>query len=193
MSRTLSSTWLATFKQQLACGIGSVTTDQTRTAIIALQIETLLLKCPTILDEDTAESCTLNSGLTLSSIYNRINCGVMLTEAEATWAQANIYIKEKACQVELSISASEDPKDDFEIFATGIHTWAGGVATTDSIAVVGLISTDIVLTTLVARNATETLILSVNDHTNDQIDLTLSANGANGVTKVSYIVLRANA
>jgi hypothetical protein len=75
--------------------------------------------------------------------------------------------------------------------AAGIHAWAGGAATTDSIAVAGLLATDIVLCTLVARAATETLVLAVNDAGNDQIDLTLSANGTDGTTKVCYQVLRA--
>lgn len=79
----------------------------------------------------------------------------------------------------------------FRIVAAGIHTWAGGVATTDSIAVTGLLATDIVLTSLVLRSATQTLVSSVNDEGNDQIDLTLSANGANGGEKIAYAVIRA--
>lgn len=78
-----------------------------------------------------------------------------------------------------------------KVVAAGIHDWAGGTATTDSIAVTGLLATDIVLATLVARAATETLVLAVNDAGNDQIDLTLSANGTNTTTKVCYAVLRA--
>lgn len=76
------------------------------------------------------------------------------------------------------------------IVAAGIHTWAGGAATTDSIAVVGLEAGDVVLATLSARASTETLVLAVNDAANDQIDLTLSANGTDGTTKISYQVLR---
>lgn len=79
----------------------------------------------------------------------------------------------------------------FKVVAAGIHDWAGGAATTGSIAVVGLVATDIVLCTLVARASTETLVMAVNDHANDQIDLTLSANGTNTTTKISYAVLRA--
>ena len=77
------------------------------------------------------------------------------------------------------------------VIAAGVHTWAGGAATTDSIAVVGLETTDVVICTLAARASTETLVLVANDGGNDQIDLTLSANGTNGTTKVSYLVLRA--
>lgn len=76
------------------------------------------------------------------------------------------------------------------IIAAGIHTWAGGAATTDSISVTGLEATDVVLCTLTARAATETLVLAANDAANDQIDLTLSANGTNATTKVNYLVIR---
>lgn len=76
------------------------------------------------------------------------------------------------------------------IYAAGIHTWAGGAATTDSISVSGLLATDIVLVTLVLANSTQYLVKAENDAGNDQIDLTLSANGANGTCKLSYLVLR---
>jgi|GEM_PF-5636579 len=84
-------------------------------------------------------------------------------------------------------------KPNYSIVKSGVHTWAGGAATTDSIAVAGLENGDIILPTLVARASTETLVSAVNDHANDQIDLTLSANGTDGTTKVSYLVLRAAA
>lgn len=79
----------------------------------------------------------------------------------------------------------------FKVVAAGIYVWAGGVATTDSISVPGLLPTDIVLATLVQRSATQQLAVSVNDEANDQIDLTLSAAGANGGEKIAYAVLRA--
>lgn len=78
----------------------------------------------------------------------------------------------------------------FTVLAAGIHAWAGGAATTDSIAVVGLAATDVVQATLVARAATETLVMAANDAGNDQIDLTLSAAGTDTTTKVAYCVLR---
>ena len=76
-------------------------------------------------------------------------------------------------------------------FAFGVHTWAGGSATTDSISVAGLFATDVVVCTLVARSGSEQLVLAEVDADNAQIDLTLSANGTDGTTKVSYLVLRA--
>lgn len=75
------------------------------------------------------------------------------------------------------------------IFAAGTHTWVGGAAT-DSIPVVGLESTDHCLVSLTAQAATELLQKGVNDAANDQIDLTLSAAGTAGTTKVAYIVIR---
>lgn len=77
------------------------------------------------------------------------------------------------------------------VVAAGIHTWAGGAATTDSITVAGLLATDIVIASLVLRSATQTLVTSVNDAAGDQIDLTLSAVGANGGEKIAYAVIRA--
>lgn len=79
------------------------------------------------------------------------------------------------------------------IIATGIHTWAGGSATTDSISVTGLEATDVIHVNLIARASTETLVMAANDAGNDQIDLTLSANGTNGTTKLTYTVIRPTA
>jgi hypothetical protein len=79
----------------------------------------------------------------------------------------------------------------FKVVAAGIHEWGGGVATTDSIPVAGLLATDVVVATLVERNATQTLVLAASDADDEEIDLTLSANGADGLVKISYAVLRA--
>jgi hypothetical protein len=180
--------WLTSFKEKIACGVGSITVDQMRTAIIGFQIENLLERCPTILDGDDA-GCNIATSVTLSSMYERIKCGVMLTEAETLWAQSNILIKVGLCDIQ---TADNDPVDGFEIIADGIHPWAGGSTTADFISVVGLLSTDIVITTLVQRASNEALIVSLNDAANDQIDLTLSHNGTNATTKIAYQVLRAN-
>jgi hypothetical protein len=181
--------WLQEISQKIACGISTIPMDQLRVANIGLQIESLLCKCPTILDAEAEPSCNIAGWMNLSQIYDRIKCGKMLTEAEMLWAQTNIFIKEKEC---CDQTDAVDPTDAFEIVAAGIYSWNGGAATTASIPVVGLLATDIVQTTLVSRAATEQLILSVNDAANDQIDLTLSANGTDTTTKVSYVVLRAN-
>lgn len=187
MPCNIENNWLEEIKQKLSCGLSRIPVEQLKSASIGFQIEALLCKCPTILDSEQEPSCNISSDLKLSQIYNRLKCGTLLTEAQIQWAQSNIFIKQKEC---CEATDAVDPVDTFEIFAAGIHDWDGGAATTDSIPVVGLLATDIIQTTLVARNATENLILSVNDFTNDQIDLTLSANGTDATTKISYVVIR---
>ena len=78
-----------------------------------------------------------------------------------------------------------------KVIAHGIHPWAGGAATTDSIAVSGMLATDTVLAVLTAVAATETLVLATPG--SDAIALTLGAAGTDGTTKVAYAVLRAHA
>lgn len=79
----------------------------------------------------------------------------------------------------------------FRIYAAGIHAWDAGAATADNISVPGILATDIIQTTLVGRASTETLVLSGIDAGDEEIDLTLSANGTNTTTKIAYLVLRA--
>lgn len=83
------------------------------------------------------------------------------------------------------------PVNGFKVVAAGVHTWAGGATTNDSIAVPGLLVTDIVIGTLVLRSGAQQLSLAANDAGNDQIDLTLSAAGVNGGEKIAWAVLRA--
>jgi hypothetical protein len=92
---------------------------------------------------------------------------------------------ENAAELMAALGASH------KVVAAGIHDWAGGAAATDTIDVAGILETDIVLCTLAAQSASETLELAAADEADEQIDLTLSANGADGTTKVSYAVLRA--
>jgi len=77
------------------------------------------------------------------------------------------------------------------VFAAGIHDWAGGAATADSIGVTGILATDVVQATLVARAGSEVLELAAIDAGDEEIDLTLSANGTDTTTKVAYTVFRA--
>lgn len=77
-----------------------------------------------------------------------------------------------------------------QIVAYGVHTWAGGAATTDSISVSGLEPDDVVAAFVSAQDGSEEVSTAVNDAANNQIDLTLDANGADGTTLVNYIVLR---
>lgn len=73
----------------------------------------------------------------------------------------------------------------------GIHAWAGGAATADSITVAGIAATDIVLVNLVAQGASSpTSVIGVIDVGGGQIDLVLDLNGEDGVTKVAYLVIQ---
>jgi hypothetical protein len=190
-----STNWLQEISQKITCGISTIPMDQLRVANIGLQIESLLCKCPTILDAEADPSCNIAGWMNLSQIYDRIKCGKMLTEAEMLWAQTNIFIKEKECCDITESEDSESPGDTesaFTIFDAGIYTWNGGTFNQASIPIPGLLATDIILTTLVARTSTETLDLSENDAANEQINLVLSAFGNSSSTKIAYQVLRAN-
>lgn len=80
------------------------------------------------------------------------------------------------------------------LVASGVHTWAGGAATTDSIDTSGfpgsILATDTILATIVAQAGSETTVVAEADAGNDQIDLTLDANGTDTTTKIAYQVWR---
>lgn len=110
----------------------------------------------------------------------------------ASGVRLRVYVRNAGASTSITFNAEPTGvSQKFEVFAAGVYSWAGGSATTASIAVDGLLATDTVLCTLQARASTETLVLAVNDAANDQIDLTLSANGTNTTTKIAYAVLRA--
>ena len=69
----------------------------------------------------------------------------------------------------------------------GIHTWAGGVATTDAATVTGVLTTDAILVSWNLVAGTITAIKAV--PTANTITFTTSANMANG-DKIAYAVLR---
>ena len=72
----------------------------------------------------------------------------------------------------------------------GIHTWAGGAATTDSITVTGLLATDLILVNIsIQGSGSPTSVIGINDASNDQIDLIMDQNGQDGTTKIDYLVL----
>ncbi len=77
----------------------------------------------------------------------------------------------------------------YQTIAAGIHTWAGGADTTDSIAVAGLLATDVILVTTSVGPAVVTAIKG----STAVIDVVLGGNGTDGTTKLSYAVLRAEA
>jgi hypothetical protein len=74
------------------------------------------------------------------------------------------------------------------VFAAGIHTWAGGADTTDSIAVEGLLATDVLLVT----SGTGPAVVSAVKGSGATIDVTLATAGTDGTTKLNFGVLRAN-
>lgn len=92
--------------------------------------------------------------------------------------------------IELHDNAPVKVPGSHEVIAAGVHDWAGGAATADVISVAGLEAGDIVIATLAARAATEGLVGASIDDADDEIDLTLSANGTDTTTKVAYTVLR---
>ncbi len=184
-----SSNWLTDIKAKLACGLSNIPVEQMVSASIGFQIEALLCKCPTILDDEGGPACDISAGLTLSGIYERLKCGTVLTAAQISWAQANIFIKQKDC---CDIADAGDVVDAFEVIAAGVHTWATGASVNGSISIPGLLESDIVIASLTQRTSNEQLIVAINDFASDQIDLVLSHNGTNGTTKIAYQVLRAN-
>jgi hypothetical protein len=152
-------------------------------------------------NEDNSAVLDLTTGLHFATIGNSTDVAVgdLLQPAadgklvKQTTGPA-VAVALEACtdtddQIRVKYLGSE-PGADKRVIAAGIHTWAGGAAVSDSISVPGLEATDIVLVTLTARASTETLVMAVNDAANDQIDLTLGANGTNGTTKLNYLVLR---
>lgn len=80
------------------------------------------------------------------------------------------------------------PTASHRIIASGIHTWAGGADTTDSIAVAGILATD---TVLVTSGVGPAVVTAVKGST-AVIDVTLATAGTDGTTKLNYAVIRAN-
>lgn len=89
-----------------------------------------------------------------------------------------------------TIPTTPNAPGNYTVVQAGVHAWAGGTATTDSISVPGIKATDVIKAVLVDRASTETLVLAKHDVANGQIDLTLSANGTNVTTKIAYEVTR---
>lgn len=81
------------------------------------------------------------------------------------------------------------------VVAGGVHDWAGGAATADSIDLsgTGLVAGDVVVASLAAAAGTEQLQTAVVDAGTDQVDLVLTENGTDTTTKVAYAVYRAAA
>lgn len=180
---TIDSNWFASAQSKLACGI----TNFTEFELLSIYVGELLayydLANPNLIVSVSSPdgNQTISEVNTLKSIQDKINCGDLISYQEALFASSVVYKYLKDNYV-----APQTPSH--FIFAAGNYTWTG-TGTTNSIAVVGLLATDVIQTTLIARDAAQTLDLSVNNAASDTIDLTLSAAGS--VTcKVAYSVLR---
>lgn len=183
---TISSNWLDQIKAKLICP-SSLTTFQIKVAALGFMIQELLCSCSDAFDEyeEAIECNKISQGETLEYYYDRIQCGDGLTESQYEWCLAELSrLKLICCEAKPPVDTS------MYLAKIGQHTWAGGADTSDSISVVGLLSTDLVFAQVAAQSTDETIVLAANDHANDQIDLTLSANGADGVTKINYQVWR---
>jgi hypothetical protein len=134
------------------------------------------------IEDDETVSKTDNGGA-------RSSAGICVEfGADGVWVLPSLPASRNAAELNAALGLTGSTH---KVIASGIHAWAGGAAATDSIAVVGLEATDVGVATLVARAGAEVLVMAANDAGNDQIDLTLSANGTDGTTKVAYSVLRA--
>lgn len=94
-------------------------------------------------------------------------------------------------QVEVD-PAEPVPYSTHRVIAAGVHDWAGGAATQDTISIPGLADGDVVVATLVGTGTTEELKYVTTNTTTELINLFLTAQGVDGTTKVSYAVYRAN-
>lgn len=74
------------------------------------------------------------------------------------------------------------------VIQDGVHTWAGGAALTDTVAVVGIDATDIIHATTIADDGNAAVVHAVAGV--DLFTITLSENGANDTTKIAYTVIR---
>jgi|JI10StandDraft_1071094.scaffolds.fasta_scaffold1736844_2 hypothetical protein len=94
MACDVSTNWLTTTKDKLSCfPSGNFTVEELLTIDIGLKLELLLCEVPTALDEDTAATCTVTTGNTLSKVLERIRCGEVLSELEREWCNVNITLK----------------------------------------------------------------------------------------------------
>ncbi|MBO7520792.1 MAG: hypothetical protein J6T16_00955 [Opitutales bacterium] len=78
----------------------------------------------------------------------------------------------------------------YEILACGLHTWAGGAATTDSLTISGIREGDCAFAVLAQAGASETSVKAAIDAENSRITFTLDSNGANNSTLVNWMVVR---
>ena len=185
MNPTIDNNWIEENRDKLGCTNLSV--FALRSLEVALAYEKLVeqnadLVNPAIDDMETQQ--------TLKGLYDKIACGNLLSENEYGWALAEIARLSKIIYeaTDARLKAVVEDQTHY-IFAAGIHSWAGGAATTDVKTVAGALATDVVIATLRAQGASEVLVKAITDTNN--ITFTLSANGTNTTTKINWQILRA--
>lgn len=75
-----------------------------------------------------------------------------------------------------------------QLLGSGIHIWAGGADTTDSIPVVGLLTTDVAIVTLHTQTATE--VVKTAQAASGQINVVTTNNAADTTTKLNWVAIR---
>ncbi|MBR4598103.1 MAG: hypothetical protein IKO42_06895 [Opitutales bacterium] len=78
----------------------------------------------------------------------------------------------------------------YEILACGLHTWAGGAATSDSLTISGIKQGDCAFAVLAQAGANETSVKAAIDAENSRIAFTLDSNGADNSTLINWMVVR---
>lgn len=174
----LTSDWIVQAKAKIACG-AELTAPETKTLIFALSVESLLAECSDILDDES----TSESNITVSSYYDKIKCGYILSETELTLLTALLELKKKECIVRKN-DDTVDEDEDCRIIASGIWSYDG----TDEIAIEGLLETDVVQATLHTQDDDEAVLFAKCEA--DKITINLSGTPNEDTTKVNYTVIR---
>lgn len=187
MNAVIEGNWKSNALAKFNCG--GLNNFELKSLNIVFAYEFLLAKNPDLIPQNN-DSPIIDESITLVGLYNKIICGTLLTETEYEWALAEIsrlmkvYYESTDSQTNAAVELAT-----YYVYAAGIHTWAGGAATTDSITVASLLVTDVVTVTMHTQGASEVLVKAA--AAAGQINLTLSANGTDGTTKLNYVVHRA--
>ena len=174
---SLDSNWLDQAIAQLTCG-SQFTVEQLKTIIFGQRVQTLLAKCPNILVDDYGSPYDFS----VNSVYTKIQCGQLLTEADLQRAYALLEIKEKECEVSRNDDIIEEGEA-CKIIASGIWTKDSG----SDIAISGLLTTDIVQVTLHTKAADEAIVSAI--AAAGEIQITFSGTPTTS-TKVNYTAIR---
>lgn len=121
----------------------------------------------------------------LPAILAKIECGEMIRDCTEFW-ETLARIQVAIADAEAALAGPEDAA--YFTWKAGVYSWPD-TATSNSISIVGLLSTDVVFAQVSVNDTTQYVVKAFNDHANDQIDVTLSDAGTTNV-KISYQVLR---